>query len=213
MRPRFKSRLMSYHHRTKDCYFIGYPVPCRTLGDRRSVLGLVGLVSVNVTGETVYICFISYFDFSVRPRQISCAALSLKYAWLLPERSASSSVFPAISLGFTVIFFSAPPAISLGFTIFIFFFCVPSYISGLHHPSSSVFPAVSLGFTIIIIFFFCVPSYISGIYPSSSSSSYSSSSSSSSSFYSAFPAISLALPSVFFFSCVPTYISGLHHFG
>ena len=54
------------------------------------------------------------------------------------------------------------PAISLGFTFF-FFFCIPSYISGVHHSSSSSseFPATSLGFT---FFFFYVPSYISGVH-------------------------------------------------
>ena len=37
-----------------------------------------------------------------------------------------------------------------------FFFCLPSYISGVHHPSSSsAFPAISLGFT---IFFLLLPS-------------------------------------------------------
>ena len=116
-----------------------------------------------------------------------------------------------------------------------FFFCVPSYIPGVHHSSSSVFPAISLGFTILLLrsqlylwgspfffffipqlhlwgspffFFFCVPSYISGVHHSSSSS--------------AFPAISLGFTILlllcsqlylwgspfFFFFCVPSYISG-----
>ena len=68
------------------------------------------------------------------------------------------------------------------------FFCVPSYISGVHHSSSSAaFPATSLRFTILLLllrfqlylwgspFFFCLPSYISSVHDSSS----------------AFPAISL----------------------
>ena len=117
----------------------------------------------------------------------------------------------------------------------VFFFCVPSYISEVHH-SSSASPAISLGFTILLLlcsqlylwgspfFFFCVPSYISGVHPSSSS---------------AFPAISLGFTillllcsqlyyylgftilllrsqlylwgSPFFFFCVPSFISGVHH--
>ena len=79
------------------------------------------------------------------------------------HHSSSSSVFPAISVGFTILL--RPPAISLGFTILLllllrsqlylwgslfFFFCIPSYISGVHHSSSSfAFPAISLGFTIL----------------------------------------------------------------
>ena len=109
-----------------------------------------------------------------------------------------------------------------------FFFCVPSYISGVQHSSSSsVFPVISLGFNILLLlllcsqlylwgspffFFFCVPSYISGVHHSSSSS--------------VFPAISLGftiLPLLlcsqlylwgspfFFFFCVPSYISGVQH--
>ena len=67
------------------------------------------------------------------------------------RHSSSSSVLPAISLGFT------------------FFFCVPSCISGVHHSkSSSAFKAVSLGFTFFFVFF-CIPSYISGVHCSSSS--------------------------------------------
>ena len=56
---------------------------------------------------------------------------------------------------------SVSPAISLGF---FFFFCLPSYISGVHH-SSSAFLAISLGF---FFFFFCVLSHISGVHHSSS---------------------------------------------
>ena len=102
-----------------------------------------------------------------------------------------------------------------------FFFCVPSYISGVHHSSSSAFPAISPGFNILLLlrsqlylwgstfFFFCVPSYISGVQHSSSS---------------AFPAISLGFNillllrsqlylwgSTFFFFCVPSYISRVQH--
>ena len=86
-------------------------------------------------------------------------------------------------------------------SLVFFFFCVPSYITGVHHSSSptSVFPAISLGFTILplllcsqlyqwgspfFLFFFCVPSYITGVHHISSSSS-------------VFPAIPL----------------GVHHFG
>ena len=66
----------------------------------------------------------------------------------------SSSAFPARSLG-------SP----------FFFFCLPSYISGIHQSSSSAFPARSLGFTILLLLpslldlwgsvfycFFCLPS-------------------------------------------------------
>ena len=84
---------------------------------------------------------------------------------LLPSQlylwgSPSSSAFPAISLGFTFFFFCLlssiywvqllllPSQLHLwGSPFFFFFFCLPSYISGVHH-SSSVFPAISLGFTI-----------------------------------------------------------------
>ena len=51
-----------------------------------------------------------------------------------------------------------------------FFFCIPSYISGVHHSSSSAFPAVSLGFTIlgeifahVTIFLFVLFSTIEGV--------------------------------------------------
>ena len=95
---------------------------------------------------------------------------------------------------------------SLGFT---FFFCVPSYISGVHllllrsqlylwGSPSSAFPAISLGFT----FFFCVPSYISGVHLLLLRSQLYLLGSPSS----AFPATSLG----FTFFCVPSYISGVH---
>ena len=78
---------------------------------------------------------------------------------------SSSSAFSAISLGFTILLLLLPsPAISLGFTILLllrfqlylwgspfFFFCLPSYISGVHHSSSSAFPAISLGSTILLL--------------------------------------------------------------
>ena len=144
------------------------------------------------------------------------------------HRSSSSSAFPAISLGFTVLLLLLPSQLYLWASpfSFFFFFCLPSYISGLHRSSSSsAFPAISLGFTVLLLllpsqlylwaspffFFFCLPSYISGLHCSSSS---------------AFPAISLGftvlllLPSqlylwaspffFFFFFCLPSYISGLH---
>ena len=165
----------------------------------------------------------------------------------------SSSALPAISVGFTILLLLLLPAISLRFTIllllcsqlslgftvfllllgsqpylwgsqFFFFFCVPSYICGVHHfsssstspsyisgvqhsSSSSAFPSISVGFTILLLlrsqlylwgspfFFFCVPSNISGVHHSSSS---------------VFPAISW----VHHFSsssASPSYISGVHH--
>ena len=101
-----------------------------------------------------------------------------------------------------------------------FFFCIPSYISGVYHSSTSAFPAVSLGFTILLLlhshlylwgspfFFFCVPSYISGAHHASSS---------------VFQAMSLGFTihlllrsqlyiwgSQFVFFCVPSCISGVH---
>ena len=103
---------------------------------------------------------------------------------------------------------------------FFFVFCVPSYISGVHHSSSSsAFPAISLGFTIPLLlhyqlylwgppfFFFCITSYISGVHHSSSS---------------ALPAISLGFTILLFLllhsgvhhsssSAFPSYISGVHY--
>ena len=103
--------------------------------------------------------------------------------------SSSSSAFPAILLGFTILLLLLHSQLYLWGSPFFFFFCVPCYISGVHHSSSSsVFPAISLGFTILLhvrfqlylcsspFFLFCVPSYISGVHHS---------------FSSAFPAISL----------------------
>ena len=103
---------------------------------------------------------------------------------------SSSSVSPAVSLGFTILLLLCPQLYLWG-SSFFFFFCVPSCISGAHHSSSSVSPAVSLGFTILLLllcpqlylwgspfFFFCVPSCISGVHHSSSS---------------VFPAVSLGL--------------------
>ena len=98
-----------------------------------------------------------------------------------------------MSLGLTILLLLLPSQLYLWGPPF-FFFCFPSYTSGVHHSSSSpsVFPAISLGFTILLLLlllpqlylwgspfslFFCVPSYISGIHHSYSSS--------------AFPAISL----------------------
>ena len=65
------------------------------------------------------------------------------------------------------------------------FFCIPSYISGVHHSSSS---------SSAFFFFCCIPSYISGVHHSSSSA--------------AFPAISLS--PIFFFCCIPSYISWVY---
>ena len=135
--------------------------------------------------------------------------------------SSSSAVFPAISLGFTILLLLLRSHISLGFIIllllrsqlhislgftilllrsqlylwgspFFFFSCISSYIFGVHHSSSSsAFPAIHLGFTILL----------------------------------RSPAVSLWFTilllcsqlylggSPFFFYCVPSYISGVHHFG
>ena len=114
---------------------------------------------------------------------------------------SSSSTFPAISLGFTFLLLLLHSQLYLWGSPFFFFFCIPSYISGVHHSSSSsAFPAISLGFTILLL------------HHSSSSS--------------VFPAISLGfnililLPrsqlylwdsTFFFFFRVPSYISGVHH--
>ena len=78
---------------------------------------------------------------------------------------SSSSVFLAISLGFTILHHHLRSQLYLRFTIllhqlcsqlylwgsaFFIIICVLSYISGVHHSSSaSLFPAVSLGFTIL----------------------------------------------------------------
>ena len=98
--------------------------------------------------------------------------------------STSSFVFPATSLGFTFLLhlLLCSQLHLWGSPFFFIFFCVPSYISGVHLSSSFVFPAISLGFTVLLLlllcsqlylwgspfFFFCVPSYISGVYHSSS---------------------------------------------
>ena len=91
----------------------------------------------------------------------------------------SSSAFPSTSLGFTILLLLLRSHLHLWGSPFFFFFCVPIYISGVHHSSSSsAFPATSLGFTILLLllcsqlylwaspffFFFCVPSYTSGVH-------------------------------------------------
>ena len=157
--------------------------------------------------------------------------------------SSSSSAFPALSLGFTILFLLLRSQLylcgSLFFFFFFFFFCVPSYISGFHYSfsSSSAFPVISLGFTILLLlrsqlyvwaspfffffffFFFCVPSYMCGLHHSYSSS--------------AFPAICVGFTILlllllrsqlyvwassfflffffFLFFCFPSYMCGLHH--
>ena len=102
---------------------------------------------------------------------ISVGSPSSSYSSAFPVHlwGTPSSSSPAISLGSPS---SSSPAISLGFT---FFFCVPSYISGVYilllrsklylwgslsSSSSSTFPVISLGFTIfneifarVIVFF------------------------------------------------------------
>ena len=136
------------------------------------------------------------------------------------HHSSSSSAFPAVSLGFTILFL-LPSQLYRWSSPFFFFFCLPSYISGVHQSSSSsVFPAISLGFTILLLllpsqlylrgspfffFFFCLPSCVSGVHHSSSSS--------------VFLAISLEFTillllcsqlylwsSPFFFFCVPSFL-------
>ena len=143
------------------------------------------------------------------------------FCTMLLHHSSTSSAFPAISLGFTILLLLLPSQLfTLGFIILLllpsqlylwaspFFFCLPSYISwlhhsssssafpaiysGFHHSSSSAFPAISLGFTILLLlpsklylwassFVFCLPSYI------------------------------YLWASSFFSFCLPSYISGLHH--
>ena len=65
----------------------------------------------------------------------------------------SSSAFPVISVGFTILFLLRSQLELWNSSLFFFFFCVPSLISGLHHSSSfsSTFPARSLGFTILLL--------------------------------------------------------------
>ena len=145
---------------------------------------------------------------SVFPRYISAV-----------HQSSSSSAFPAISLRFTfLLLLLHSPAISLRFTIlllllllhsqpylwgspffFFSFFCIPSYISEVHHSSSSsAFPAIFLGFTFLLLllhsqlclwgspfFFFISPAIISGVHLRLLRSS------------------ALSLGFTFFFFCVP----------
>ena len=136
-------------------------------------------------------------------------------------------MFPTLSLGFTNLFLLCSQLYLWGSPC-LFFFCVPSYISGVHHASSSsVFPAISLGFILPLLllcsqlylwgspclFVFCVPSYISGVHLASSSS--------------VFPAISLGFTmplllllhsllylrgSPFFFSAFPATSMGFTFF-
>ena len=73
---------------------------------------------------------------------------------------SSSSAFPAISLGFTILLLLLLRSqLNLwGSPFFFFVVCVPSYISEIHHSSSSsfsssssAFPAISLGSTILLL--------------------------------------------------------------
>ena len=111
-------------------------------------------------------------------------------SYIFGAHHSSSSLFPAVSLGFTFLLLLCSQLYLWGSPFFFFFcvlsynlwrspffsFCVPSYISGANHAysSSSAFPAISLGFTILLLlrsqlylwgspFFFFVPSYISGL--------------------------------------------------
>ena len=127
--------------------------------------------------------------------------------WFVADSSTSSSAFPARSVGFTILLLLLRSQLYLWGSPFCFFFCVPSYICGVHHStSSSTFPAISLGSP--FYFFFYVPSYIFGftilllllrsqlylwVHHFTSSST--------------FPAISLGSPFYFFFY-VPSYIFG-----
>ena len=101
--------------------------------------------------------------------------------------------FPAISLGFIILFLLLRSQLFLWGSPFFFFFCVPSFLSGVHHSSSSsAFPAFSLGFTILLLL--CSQLYL-WVHHSSSSS--------------VFPAISLG--SLFLFFFVSSCISRVHH--
>ena len=124
--------------------------------------------------------------------------------------SSSPSVYPTISLGFTILLLHVHSQLYLWGSPFFFFMCIPSYISGVHHSSFCVFPVISLGFTILLLllcsqlylwgspffFFFCVPSYISGIHHS---------------FFFCVPSYISGIHHSSFFFCVPSYISGVHH--
>ena len=106
------------------------------------------------------------------------------------------------------------PAISLGFTFF--FFCVPSYISGVHlllllcsqlylwgSPSASAFPAISLGspapaFPAISLGFTFLLLVHSQLYLWGSLF-----------FFLCIPSY-ISGVSLFFFLCIPSYISGVH---
>ena len=116
---------------------------------------------------------------------------------------SSSSVFPPISLQFTVLILHllCSQLYLCSSPFFFFFFCVPTYISAVHHSysSSSVFPPISLQFTILLLLrsqlylwgspffsFFCVPRYNSAVHHSSSP---------------VFPAISLRFTSFLLLLC------------
>ena len=127
---------------------------------------------------------------------------------LLPSQlflwgSPSSSAFSAISPGFTILLLLLRSMLYLWGSLFFFFFCVPTYISGVHLLLLLRSPAISLEFT--FFFFVCIRSYIFGVHHSSSSS--------------ALPTISLGFiillllcsqlflwSSPFFFFCVPSHI-------
>ena len=140
-------------------------------------------------------------------------------------------MFAAICLGFTILLLLHSQLYLWGSP---YFFCIPSYIPGIHHTSSSPFPAISLRFTILILhsqlylwgspYLFCIPSYIPGdsSYFFISVPSYISGVRHTSS--SEFPAISLGFTTLlllrsqlylwgspYFFFCVPSFISGVHH--
>ena len=73
-----------------------------------------------------------------------------------PDSSCSISFLlllrSQLSLEFTILLLLLRSQLYLWDSSFFFFFCVLSYISGVHHYySSSAFPAISLGFTILLL--------------------------------------------------------------
>ena len=59
---------------------------------------------------------------------------------------------PKLDLWGSSFFFCVPQLYVWGSPFFFFFFCLPRYISGVHHSSSSsASPAISLGFTILLL--------------------------------------------------------------
>ena len=126
---------------------------------------------------------------------------------------SSSSAFPVVSLGFTILLLLLlrSPAISLGFTILLLLLCYPAISLGfailllLHSPAISLgftilllllcYPAISLGFT-ILLFLLCSQLYLWSL-PF---------------FFFFFCVTQLYLWGLpFFFFCVSSYISEVYH--